>query len=382
MALRLSIVRGDVAGSDNQRSWTCEGSVGRIGRSGQSDWVLVDPGRFISSQHARVELEDGHWWVIDTSTNGTYVNLADEPLGKGGRHRLASGDTLRLGSLELAVEVLEDELARTGMHLPRFDLTASLSQELDLAEVALDQSVEVRALLENSMISPPLPGLEATLGLEDEPLLGAPAATAPAHADGGNEMAAFFRGVGIDPAKLDPAKRQAILREAGEAMREFMLGLMELSRMRADFTRDMGIAGSARERDLTSPLMHVRGVEDALLKMLTAGQAREAVDEIRSQFAKARHHQQAIMVAAREALSVLLSNLDPEELQSQMSGATRGAATQETQAKYWLMYKEMFQSLTEPGKEGLPAVFHESFVRFYQSMAKGGAAAVSRFDEE
>lgn len=382
MALRLSIVRGDVAGSDNKRSWTCEGSVGRIGRSGQSDWVLVDPGRFISSQHARVELEDGHWWVIDTSTNGTYVNLADEPLGKGGRHRLATGDTLRLGSLELAVEVLEDELARTGMHLPRFDISASLSQELDLAEVALDQSVEVRALLENSMISPPLSGLEDSLGLDDEPPLHAAPAPAPAHSDSSSEMAAFFRGVGIDPAKLDPAKRQAILREAGEAMREFMLGLMELSRMRADFTRDMGIAGSSRERDLTSPLMQVRGVEDALLKMLTAGQAREAVDEIRSQFAKARHHQQAIMVAAREALSVLLSNLDPEELQSQMSGATRGAATQETQAKYWVMYKEMFQSLTEPGKEGLPAVFHESFVRFYQSMAKGGAAAVSRFDEE
>ncbi len=382
MALRLSIVRGDVAGSDNERSWTCDGTVGRIGRSGQNDWVLVDPGRFISSQHARVELEDGDWWVIDTSTNGTYVNLADEPLGKGGRHRLTTGDTVRMGSLELAVEVLEDDLARTGMHLPRFDMTASLSQDLDLAEVALDQSVEVRALLENSMISRPLSGLEAPLGLDEEPPLHSTPATAPAQGDGGNEMAAFFRGIGIDPTKLDPAKRQAILREAGEAMREFMLGLMELSRMRADFTRDMGIAGSSRERDLTSPLMQVRGVEDALLKMLTAGQAREAVDEIRSQFAKARHHQQAIMVAAREALSVLLSNLDPEELQSQMSGATRGAATQETQAKYWAMYKEMFQSLTEPGKEGLPAVFHDSFVRFYQSMAKGGAAAVSRFDEE
>lgn len=378
MALRLSIVRGDVAGSDNERSWTCEGSIGRIGRSGQSDWVLVDPGRFISSQHARVEFEDGHWWVIDTSTNGTYINLADEPLGKGGRHRLASGDTVRMGSLELAVEILEDELAQTGLHLPRFDLSHSLSQELDLAEVALDQSVEVRALLENSMISQAPPGLEASLRMDEAPSL--PPASAPT--GGGNEMAAFFRGIGIDPAKLDPAKRQAILREAGEAMREFMLGLMELSRMRADFTRDMGIAGSSRERELTSPLMQVRGVEDALLNMLTAGQAREAVDEIRSQFAKSRHHQQAIMVAAREALSVLLSNLDPEELQSQMSGATRSAATQEAQAKYWVMYKETFQSLTEPGKEGLPTVFHESFVRFYQSMAKGGAAAVSRFDEE
>ena len=169
MALRLSIVRGDVAGSDNEPSWTCEGGLGRIGRSGESDWVLVDPGRFISSQHARVELEDGHWWIVDTSTNGTYVNLADEPLGKGGRHRLATGDTLRMGSLELAVEVLEDELAQTGIHLQRFDLSPSLSHELDLAEVALDQSVEVRALLENSMIGRPPPGFEESLLLAATP---------------------------------------------------------------------------------------------------------------------------------------------------------------------------------------------------------------------
>jgi hypothetical protein len=58
-----------------------------IGRLGQSDVVLSDPG--VSRQHAEVQLKDGRWTISDLgSTNGTMVNEAtirERPLEEGDR---------------------------------------------------------------------------------------------------------------------------------------------------------------------------------------------------------------------------------------------------------------------------------------------------------
>ena len=130
MALRLSIMSGDVADSGNRGRWTFGVNGGRIGRAHDNDWVIVDPERFISAHHAEIEHRAGEWWICDTSTNGTFINDATRPLGRGGRHRLSNGDRIRCGSLELLAEIsggndfLPDE------------------EDFALSETALDDSFE------------------------------------------------------------------------------------------------------------------------------------------------------------------------------------------------------------------------------------------------
>jgi type VI secretion system FHA domain protein len=401
MALRLSIKSGDTADSGNRSRWTFGVNGGRIGRAQDNDWVIVDPERFISAHHAEIEHRGGEWWICDTSTNGTFVNGASRPLGRGGKHRIANGDQIRMGSLEVVAEVSE-----------RNDFLPD-NEDLDLSETALDDSFEVKSLLSSTSASgrlrtadaygQPLPG--ATDRKKPEKRLravplppdstaapgkapAAPASQSPADARraGPGEqdlwpgVMAFCQGAGIDPFSLPAAQRLDLLREAGQAMREVMLGLMELARARAEFTREVGISGSRRLADATSPLMQVRAVEEALSQLLTGTGPglNRAVDEVRAQFAKTRHHQQSMLVALREALVAMLGSLDPDELERQFGGNTRGPDNAETLARYWTLYRTMFRSLSATEETGLPATFQDEFARAYQSLSEVGLRATGK----
>lgn len=71
----------------------------RIGRSDESEIVLLDPG--VSRSHAVVEIAAGEPVVVDLdSTNGTYVNGRRIK-----RETLRDGDELRLGNTRLRVEI-------------------------------------------------------------------------------------------------------------------------------------------------------------------------------------------------------------------------------------------------------------------------------------
>jgi type VI secretion system protein len=388
MALRLTISKGDAADSGNRSRWTFGVNGGRIGRARDNDWVVVDPERFISAHHAEIEHRAGEWWLCDTSTNGTFVNDASQPLGRGGRHRLSNGDRLRMGSLEIVAEI-----SGGNDFLPD-------AEDFDLSETALDDSFEVRSLLSNEPDSGrprpadaygqalPVPGEPAKLRVSAVPAA-APAAGGRAaqkprpqagEADLWPGVLAFCKGAGIDPSSLPPEQRMSLLREAGLALRETVLGLMELSRSRAEFAREAGISGNRRTQDATSPLMQVTALEDALRQMLTGtvpGGSR-AVDEIRAQFAKTRHHQQSMLVAMREALNTLLAQLDPDELEQQFGGATRGPANPEAMARYWSLYRELFRSMATADDAGLPPAFREEFARAYQALAAVGLRPIGK----
>ena len=403
MALRLSIVSGDDADSGNRRRWTFGVNGGRIGRAPDNDWVLIDPDRFVSSHHAEIDHRTGEWWIADTSTNGTFINDSVQPLGHGGRHRIKNGDRIRVGSL-----VLEAEISGGNDFLP--------DEDFDLAETALDSPYEVKSLLSNASESgsmraadaygQPLPGQgkpgagpraksskAAAPGASRSSAKATPKPTtqpaAEARTPGSAErdiwpgLVAFCQGAGMDPLSLSASQRSDLLREAGQVMREMMLGLMELSRARAEFSREVGLTGNGRQRDATSPLMQIRGVEEALAQLLTASApgGNRAVDEVRTQFAMTRHHEQSMLVALREALTAMLATLDPDELAQQYGGTTRGQASIEAQARYWNLYRETFRALASPGDSGLPAVFQEEFAQAYQGLPAAGLRSTSKIGE-
>src|SRR5471032_3353961 len=105
MALKLTIV-------DDQHNQPGQGGSivfgvggGGIGRAPDNDWVLPDPQRYLSAHHARVQFRDGAYYLLDTSTNGVYVNDGTVPLGRRNAYALRDGDRLRLGDYHLAVSI-------------------------------------------------------------------------------------------------------------------------------------------------------------------------------------------------------------------------------------------------------------------------------------
>jgi len=371
MALRLKIISDNAAAAGDSPRWTFGVNGGRIGRHDSNDWVLRDPSRYVSGRHAEIEHRAGVWWLRDTSTNGTFVNDSEEALGPERLHQLAAGDRFRIGEYEIEVEI-------TGGN----DFLAQETPAISAAD--LDTSFEVKSFISTSRRKiEPGPARVPPRARPAAAATGAAPAAAPVASARAREeqelwpgIAALCRGAGIDPRALPPEVRTTALQQAGQLLREMLVGFSELARTRADFASEFTISSGARRRDATSPLLQIAAVEQ-ILELLLAGRGpgdSRAIDEIRGQFARARNHEIAMTKALREALAAVLEKLNPEALEEQLGRRPRSAAGPELQALLWNRYQELFRATAQTGDTGLPAVFLTAFARAYESIAAGGSA--------
>jgi type VI secretion system protein ImpI len=88
-----------------------------IGRAAHLDWTLPDPTRYISSKHCEIRYRDGAYWLHDVSTNGTFLNGANDRMRA--PHRLRNGDRFNVGHYIVAVTVEGlEETADEGVRTP------------------------------------------------------------------------------------------------------------------------------------------------------------------------------------------------------------------------------------------------------------------------
>lgn len=103
MDLVLSIVRCPDTAVPETRSFG--GGEVVLGRGEDCSWKLADPDQHLSRRHCAVAFRGGAWHVTDLSTNGTFVNRAAAPIGKGNEVALNDGDRLTLGEYEIEVRI-------------------------------------------------------------------------------------------------------------------------------------------------------------------------------------------------------------------------------------------------------------------------------------
>src|SRR5262245_28042392 len=154
MALRLRVISEHRQRMGDKSTFVFGVSGGSIGRSAENDWVLPDDMRYVSGRHARIVYHKGRYLLQDTSSNGTYVNDSDRPLGGQNPHELKTGDILRFGEYHVQVQIdsandfsLDDSAlyakpsgaTSTRRRAPPNDLGASLRLE-NLLEASNDLS--------------------------------------------------------------------------------------------------------------------------------------------------------------------------------------------------------------------------------------------------
>jgi len=106
MVLILTLA-GDTAthaGVVNRRIFSARG--GTIGRLPDNDWVLPDP--YVSGRHARIRYANGRFFIVDTSTNGTFINSPTNRLGRGKEHELKSGDRLFIEPFDIEISIASE----------------------------------------------------------------------------------------------------------------------------------------------------------------------------------------------------------------------------------------------------------------------------------
>lgn len=109
MALQITLVKAPKAVTLAKTSHVFDKRGGTLGRSDSNLWVLPDLEKFLSSCHCEVLFESGAYFLLDLSTNGTFINSAFEPIGKGSKVPLKHGDVFEIGEYRFSSELIDDQ---------------------------------------------------------------------------------------------------------------------------------------------------------------------------------------------------------------------------------------------------------------------------------
>jgi type VI secretion system FHA domain protein len=421
MALRLRVISDHRHRLGEKNTFVFGVSGGSIGRSAENDWVLPDDMRYVSGRHARIVFHKGRYLLQDTSSNGTFINDNDRPLGNQNPHELKSGDIVRIGEYHVQVQIdsatdfsLDDSaLYKTGSTstrsrrvAPPKDLGASLRLE-NLLEASNDissdelkpvnafgQAVSARTrALHQTQDLPKEASTAPELDVDseavarriarlakaatkqqqarqnDQPTSPAPPA-APVHSpqavDNTPGLQAFCRGAGIGPETLPVDAHSRMLHLAGQLLRESLLGLKESARSQQDQRDKLRVTYQKEPGDLL-PSLDRHSVEELIQELLKAHDSRrfDAVQWLRETFAGGRRHDSAMTAAMRAAFVDFVGRLDPRDLATRFERSAR----RKTMGN-WELYGDFYRSLCEMQPDALPHIFVETFAQNYEQAAR------------
>jgi type VI secretion system protein len=409
MALRLRVVSEHSTRLGQQATKVFGVHGGTIGRAPDNEWILPDPERYLSGKHARVDFRAGTYILVDTSSNGTYVNGAQVPLGKYHDYSLKDGDYIRLGEYELLVSIdKSNDFPPDASAIVAYDGDAAssavkkstaddLGADLDLSELlepsdltSAESGIRPRdaygQALNSSAARQPEPETGTPWHMMTRPLKVEPARTdavnsgaeasfssprghlAPNDGDFEPGLSAFCRGAGIDPRSINSDARNFALLLAGQLLRESILGLMDLNHSRTEFLNRFRIPAPPGEAP-ESPLNLSKGVDEALVRLLNNLSTRAgSVDAVRGNFRELKAQNTASLAATRAAFEEFLARVDPKELEERFERATkRGVFGTQSKTKYWELYAEMFAGLAQRPADGFPHLFIEAFAKAYEA---------------
>jgi type VI secretion system protein len=357
---------------------------GTIGRGTDNEWILPDPERYLSGKHARVDFRAGAYILVDTSSNGTYVNGAQVPLGKYHDYALKDGDYVRLGEYELLVSIdATNDFPPEESAIVAYDGQSTSSAVKKSTANDLGADLDLSQLLEPSGLSladsgarprdlygqslPPLehpseqaesagtpwhmmtrplkvdaPKASSVIENSPSPNLSRSQSLALYEGDFDVGLAAFCRGAGIEPRSVSPDARGAALQLAGQLLREAVLGLMDLNQGRNEFRNKFKISAPSADGP-ESPLNLSKGVDEALVRLLTTISTRAgSVEAIRDNFRELKAQNTASLSATRAAFEEFLGRVDPKELEQRFDRRSCAAPRRWIPAR---LYRDFYQGL-------------------------------------
>jgi type VI secretion system FHA domain protein len=212
-------------------------------------------------------------------------------------------------------------------------------------------------------------------------------ATAPAPANGAatsSVLDAFFRGAGLSGYKVDDKQAEQTLHRLGQLMREMIVGLNENLHVRADQKNVLRVPNTTIQPQNNNPLKFSASVDEALTNLLfrETSEYLPAVEAVREAFTDVKQHQQVLLAALRVAVADYIGRLDPDELESKFTNGKRGGLMNAAnKLRYWDLYKDLYQVVTQGPSGQMPQQFLEEMARAYEhesTRAGGGASASPR----
>ncbi|WP_297792902.1 type VI secretion system-associated FHA domain protein TagH [uncultured Marinobacter sp.] len=397
---------------------------GSIGTAENDTWKLSSHRTGAMAGHAEVRFIDGEFCLIDRSGR-TYINSASQPIGRGRRARLKSGDTISIGRYQIRadlvrgrqhaaspnlegsaedhalVNVEENSLVRgegsepeTTGHEPLQGLAPAPGQAvskdpLDQWEADAEWSEDVSNNQEiDLMASKPewfaaegevsdeyrehrdvAVGLPVRQGDQDRMSVQQPRKTRRESTDHSRQHisgAPLLKGMESELDFGDSDEMRLFLEEAGQTLKATVEGLLALhqgedSRHQALRTRLQPIEDN--------PLRLGQSYQDTIQTLFASQRSPvhlSAPAAVSESLQSLRHHQVATSEAIREALDAILHAFSPEALLRRFHGYRRGLQQHEDEGRWaWTMYEHYYRELKSSRQQGFERLFQEVFEQAY-----------------
>jgi type VI secretion system protein ImpI len=386
---------------------------GYIGRADECEWVLPDRSKHISRRHALITFENGNFFLEDVSTNGVFLALGNEPVGKGTRHKILHNEGFVIGGYTLVARSLHDPAGYATPSDAAGSDILSFSQPLSLNPLeAMDQEEEKTArgrlgeyddLLRQSTPPPvrsadhgdpriaTMPSIVAVpdgsdLIAEDwdsdpvEKTLEQQSACAPAveetapgaSSDGNHSPAAasdtdiFFKTLGFAEAPESPEERARILQLAAQLLATTVGGLACALRNRNECKNELRLPVTTTSLMASNnPLKFSPTPEAALATLLGPPQkgVLPPAESMREGFDDLHSHHMGLMAGARAAVRASLERISPSAVETRLDA--NGPVRLNRTRRLWRTFTAMHRALRDD-HTGFAALFLDDFTRAYE----------------
>jgi predicted component of type VI protein secretion system len=379
MPLQLKVIseQKELLGEDYVREFDAEG--GTIGRSLDNDWILPDPDHYISGKHATVDFQSGAYYLADISTNGVYINDADEPLGRGNPRRLFDGDRIRMGDFKFVVTLDEgQDLAMPpdppasvvpdhAEQLVPEEALKSIIQMLDEEEITGD------AAFKSTLFGGPAEEarVEETSEEVDEQAKPVAPPKPPKQPAPAELLDALLEAAGISRSEIHPSVDPVeVMRNAGQVLGEFIAGTTALLKSRANLKSMFRLDQTTVLPRHNNPLKLSENTKD-LMKQLLVGREGEylgPIDAVKEICRDLIFHHDAVVAAMTVSFNEFVGRLDPNELKESFDITLKKKPLFNAlnQLRYWQLYCELYPIMTQRDSGEFPHIFGEEFVKEYE----------------
>lgn len=368
---------------------------GVIGRGEDCDWAIPDSKRILSGRHAQVSYVDGHFYLIDTSSNGVTLKDSGARLPKGEPQRIEHGNVYCLGELEIRARVLQDpaqfedsigQVQHAGSIIPDdafldLDPIAALQQrprgysQLDEFAGLVQAPEEEQARTQYARIdmeSLLLPELVAEAA--PEPVVtprpqprAMPIPVAEPLADGFWQRFGDALGVKLDD--LDAEAREALAVQAARLLKQSVAGLQQSLRTRSELKNELRLALTTVQSAGNNPLKQVGDAGEALTALLRGNKpgALPAEQAVGRAYRDLQAHQVALYAASRTAVQGLFEQFAPEQLCLRFEQERKPLLA--TSGSRWRAYQRHFRAL-QKDDDWSQRLFARDFAKTYEEQVR------------
>jgi type VI secretion system protein ImpI len=328
---------------------------GTIGRSADNAWQLPDPRRFVSSMHGFIRCDGGRFFLVDTSTNGIFVNGDSRPIGPGRKVRLQEGDRINIGQYELLAEFDAAGVMR---------VTPPMTPGMRMAELAFPGD-------EDATLHKPPPRKDVDVAVSAAAVADQPSTMVGTQAVKGSAGPTddLLAALGLDAGSMTPDMRSRFVENVAGWIRAATRGTQDVLGQRQALRQQMRIASTTLGAADNNPLRFSPTEQEAILHMFAPrGQAYLAGPAaIRDALSDVADHQKACATAMRAAFDHMLLCLDPRQLEQRFErGTGKPALLQSRKAFLWEMFEAQYREWSAQPEKAFDELFGDRFADKYQ----------------